>query len=112
MLKCEPNECCVSNYNASVMLAWEANMDLQFVLNAYACVIYVASYIMKTDRAMGEILMCVASEVRTQELRAQIRKVGSAFLSHRKVGAQETVCRVLSLPMKQLSRAVVFVDTV
>ena len=87
-------------------------MDLQFVLNAYACVIYVASYIMKSDRAMGEILKRLASEVRTQELRAQIRKVGSAFLSHRQVGAQETVCRVLSLPMKQLSRAVVFVDTV
>jgi len=101
----------VNNYNAAVMLAWQANMDLQFVLNAYACVMYVASYIMKTDRAMGEILKRVASEVRTQELRAQIRKVGSAFLSHREVSAQETVYRVLSLPMKQLSRAVVFVDT-
>ena len=42
------------------MLAWQANMDLQFVLNAYACVMYVASYIMKTDRAMGEILKLVA----------------------------------------------------
>ena len=58
----------MNNYNAPVMLAWQANMDLQFVLNAYACVMYVASYIMKTDRAMGEILMCIASEVRTQEL--------------------------------------------
>jgi len=108
ILKREPNEFCVNNYNAPVMLAWQANMDLRFVLNAYACVMYVASYIMKTDRAMGEILMCVASEVRTQELRAQIRKVGSAFLSHREVSVQETV---LSLPVKQLSRAVVFVDT-
>ncbi len=69
---------------------------------------YVASYIMKTDRAMGEILKRVASEVRTE---AQIRKVGSAFLSHGEVSVQETVYRVLSIPMKQLSRAVVFVDT-
>ena len=38
----------VNNYNPSVMLAWQANMDIQFVLNAYACVMYVASYIMKT----------------------------------------------------------------
>ena len=93
------------------MLAWQANMDLQFVLNEYACVMYVASYIMKTDWAMGEILKHVASEVRTQEVKAQIRKVGSAFLSHREVSVQETMYGVLSLPMKQLSRAVVLVDT-
>ena len=41
------------------MLAWQANMDIQYVLNAYACVLYVASYIMKTDRAMGELLNIV-----------------------------------------------------
>ena len=64
ILKREPNECCVNNYNAPVMLAWQANIDLQFVLNAHACVMYVASYIMKTDRAMAKILKHVASEVR------------------------------------------------
>lgn len=48
-------------------------MDLQCVLNAYACVMYVASYIMKTDRAMGEVLKRVASEVRTEELKAESR---------------------------------------
>ena len=40
-----------------------------------------------------------------------MRKVGSAFLTHRKVSAQEAVYRILSLPMKQRSKSVVFVDT-
>ena len=93
------------------MLAWQANMDIQFVLNAYACVMYVASYIMKTERSMGELLKRVVAEARTDELKKQLRKVGAAFLSHREVSAQETVYRLLSLPMKQLSRSVVFVDT-
>ena len=93
------------------MLAWQANMDLQYVLNAYACIMYVASYIMKTDRAMGVLLKHVASEARTEELKSQIKKVGSAFLTHREVSAQEAVYRLLSLPMKLLSRSVVFVDT-
>ena len=66
---------------------------------------------MKTDRAMGELLKRVASEARTEELKCQIRKVGSAFLTHREVSAQEAVYRILSLPMKQLSRSVVFIDT-
>ena len=53
----------------------------------------------------------VAAEARTDELRTQLRKVGSAFLTHREVSAQEAVYRILSLPMKQLSRSVVFVNT-
>ena len=111
VLKREPNECYINNYNPSVMLAWQANMDIQFVLNAYACVMYVASYIMKTERSMGELLKRVAAEARTDELKTQLRKVGSAFLSHREVSAQEAVYRILSLPMKQLSRSVVFINT-
>ena len=30
-LQHEPSECCINNYNPSVMLAWQANMDIQFV---------------------------------------------------------------------------------
>ena len=113
VLKREPNECNINNYNVSVILAWQTNMDLQYVLNAYACVMYmyIASYIMKTDRAMGELLRCVATKARTEELKAQMRKVGSGFLTHREVSAQEAMYRILSLPMKQLGRSVVFVDT-
>ena len=45
---------------------------------------YVASYIMKTDRAMGQLLKRAASEARTEELKQQLHacKVGSAFLTH------------------------------
>ena len=54
------------------------------------------------------LLKHAASEARTEELKSQMRKVGSAFLTQR--SAQEAVYRLLSLPMKQLSRSVVFVD--
>ena len=107
----QPKEININNYNGPVTLAWQANTDIQYVLNAYACIMYVASYIMKTDRAMGVLLKQVASEARTDELKQQMRKVGNAFLTHREVSAQEAVYRILSLPMKQLSRSVVFVDT-
>ena len=58
-----------------------------------------------------QLLRHVASKARTEELKQQFRKVGSAFLTYREVSAQEAVYRILSLPMKQLSRSVVFVDT-
>ena len=111
ILKRKPNECNINNYNAPVMLCWQANIDIQYVLNTYACVMYVASYIMKTEKAMGELLKRVAAEAATEELKFQMHKVGSAFLTHREVSAQEAAYRALSLPMKQLSRSVVFVDT-
>ena len=56
VLKHDPSECKINNYNRAMMLAWQANMGIQYVLNAYACVMYVASYIMKTERSMGELL--------------------------------------------------------
>ena len=83
LLKRQPSEININNYNGPVTLAWQANTDIQYVLNAYACIMYVASYIMKTDRAMGVLLKQVASEARTDELKQQTRKVGSAFLTHR-----------------------------
>ena len=69
------------------MLAWQTNMDIQYVLNAYA---------LKTEKSMGELLKHIAAEARTEELKIQMRKVGSAFLTHREVSAQEAVYRILS----------------
>ena len=56
------------------MLAWQANMDIQYVLNAYVCVMYVAAYIMKTEKAMGVLLKQVAAEVRTDKLQKTAKK--------------------------------------
>jgi len=69
---------------------------------------YIASYIMKTEKAMGVLLKKVAAEVRIEELRTQLKKIGGAFLDHREVSAQEVEYRLLSLLMKQLGRAMVF----
>ena len=41
----------------------------------------------------------------------KLRHLGSAFLHNREVSAQEAAYRLLSIPMKQLSRSVVFLNT-
>ena len=58
LLKREPNEQNVNNYNASVMLAWQANMDIQYVLDAYAWRCDVCSFIIHNEDR--EINGCVA----------------------------------------------------
>ena len=108
VLKRQPNEININNYNGPVMLAWQANIDIQYVLNAYACIMYVASYIMKTDRAMGVLLKQVATEARSDELKQQMAVL--SLLIEKSVH-KKAVYRILSLPMKQLSRSVIFVDT-
>ena len=55
---------------------------------------------------MGVLLKQVAAEGRTDKLKTQLKMIAAAFLNHREVSAQEVVYRLLSLPMKQLSRVV------
>ena len=64
----------------------------------------------ENEKGMGALLKHVAHENRSDDLVKQLRKVGSAFLTHREVSAQEAAYRLL-LPMRQLSRSVVFINT-
>ena len=86
-------------------------MDLQYILDPYACVMYIAAYMLKSERSMGELLKQVSKESGSEDIRTQLRRLGSVFLNHRKVSAQEAAYRILSMPLKQLSRKVVFVNT-
>ena len=40
VLKRHPNDCWVNGYNADLLRAWNANMDIQFVLDEYSCLMY------------------------------------------------------------------------
>ena len=57
---------------------------------------------------MGELLKQVSKECGSEDIRTQLRRLGSVFLNHREVSAQEAVYRILSLPLKQLSRKVMY----
>ena len=86
-------------------------MDIQFVTDAYACVMYIASYMIKNEKGMSELLKQVGKESRTEDITKQLRRLGSAFLYNREVSAQEVAYRLLCIPTKQLSRSVVFFNT-
>ena len=111
VLKRQPTEMNINNYNPAILKAWKANMDIQYILDAYACVMYVTSYMMKSERAMGELLRHVSKECSGEDIRTQLRKLGTTFLNHREVSAQEASFRILSMPMKKLSRKCVFINT-
>ena len=63
-LKRERSEVRVNSYNNSMLKAWQANMDIQYVLDAYACAAYIVSYISKGQRGMSNLLHEACEEVR------------------------------------------------
>lgn len=40
-------EICVNNYNEILMKCWEVNMDIQYIVDLYFCVVYVVFYMLK-----------------------------------------------------------------
>lgn len=75
------------------------------------CMCYVHSFIHAQEwKSMGELLKQVSKESSGQEIRSKLRLLGSVFLNYREVSAQESVYQILSLPLKQLSRNIVFIN--
>lgn len=88
-------------------------MDTQFILDPYACAVYIVSYISKGQRGMSNLLRHACEEARTSnsDIRQQVRRIENKFLSHVEVGAQEAVYIVLQMPLRHSSRGITFVNT-
>jgi len=81
-LKRNPNELRLNHYNKSCLLAWRANMDIQYVLDVYACAMYIVSYICKAQRGMSELLRVACEEAKSgnSSVKQQVRDIGISFL--------------------------------
>ncbi|KAJ8026271.1 hypothetical protein HOLleu_34067 [Holothuria leucospilota] len=109
----QPSSIWVNNYNPTLLQAWNANMDIQYVLDAYSCIMYIVSYISKAEREMGQLLKSAQEEARKGNTNAmdELRQLGSVYLNHREVSVMKSVYRITGMHMKQCSRQVVFIPT-
>lgn len=96
VLRRQPDELWTNQYNPCLLKCWNANMDIQFVLDPFSCIVYIVSYISKSEREMGMLLRQTKIEAQEGNLDAKhtLKKIGSAYLTHREVTAQEAVYRV------------------
>ena len=88
VLKRNLNDVWVNQYNKDLLHCWNANLDIQFVCDAYACVVYIISYISKAERDMGLLLKHAQNEVTTKgnlDAKQALNKLGSVFLHNREV---------------------------
>ncbi|XP_029933202.1 uncharacterized protein LOC115377530, partial [Myripristis murdjan] len=108
------NEVWVNQYSKQLLKCWNANMDISFVTDAYAVVIYIISYITKAEREIGLLLTNAQKEAKKQgnlSAKEALRKLGSVYLHNRDVCAQEAVYRLTNMHLRECSRKVVFVPT-
>ncbi|KAG2193591.1 hypothetical protein INT47_007394 [Mucor saturninus] len=55
MLKRNVNEILINNYNPLILKMHRANIDLQFILGAYACCIHIVNYINKSNKTKNNL---------------------------------------------------------
>ena len=112
-LKRNPNELRINNYNAACLGAWRANMDIQFVLDVYACAVHIVNYISKAQKGMSELLQETCTEARkgNSSIKQQVRDIGIKFVNNVEISAEEAVYIVLQLPVRKASRQIIFINT-
>ncbi|XP_058494640.1 uncharacterized protein LOC131465769 [Solea solea] len=113
VLKRQPNEVWINQYSKPLLKCWNANLDIQYVVDAYACIVYIISYISKAEREMGLLLANAQKEASKGNVSAKqaLKNLGSVYLHNRDVCAQEAVYRLTNMHLRENSRNVVFVPT-
>ena len=112
-LRRTPNDIRVNSYMKNLLSAWRANHDIQYVLDAYACAMYIVAYISKAQRGMSLLLDQACREARetSSDIRKQVRHIGNKFLSCVEISAQEAAYLLLQIPLTKATRQVQFINT-
>ena len=112
-LKRESNAVHVNAYNRDILELWKANMDIQFILDPYACLAYIINYINKSDRGLSKLLRDINGNIKEDEtLFQRLKKITSAFVNASEISAQEVVYQLLGKTMSSCSRDTIYVSSV
>ena len=95
-LKRSPSEIRINNYNTHLLQAWQANMDIQYALDPYACATYILSYITNGQRGMSRLLEKAFEGAKTgnKDIANRVRHIGNKFLNAVEISAQNFACQI------------------
>ena len=63
-LKRKLEEIYLNNYMKDLVHVWNANHDIQYVLDPYSCVVYICDYLTKNNKGMSKLLEQAAKEAK------------------------------------------------
>lgn len=79
----------VNYFNAKVLKAWNASLDIQFLLDPYTCATYIVSYISKSQRGVSAMFDKTSLEAAegNMDIKRQVRRIRNKFLNFIEVSA-------------------------
>ena len=71
----------LNNYMKDLVHVWNANHDIQYVLDQYSCVVYICDYLTKNNKGMSKLLEQAAKEAKqgNMYLKKSVRHIGNKF---------------------------------
>ena len=111
--KRKPNALRVNPYMKGMLAVIRANHDVQYPLNVYALVCYVADYLLKSQKGLSATLEQACMDVLEGDMRLkqQIRHIGYKLLSTIETSAPEACYYIMQIPFTRCSVEVVFIPT-
>lgn len=104
----------INAYNKEILNLFEANMDIQFVLNEYAVATYIINYINKSETGLTKLLREAAQDTREKNNlnhRGRLRHISNVLSNGTLISAQEAAFKNLSLPMLRNNGVTIFTNT-
>lgn len=103
----------VNPYCKKIFVCMQSNMDIQFILDPYACVNYIVEYINKPARGISRLLRTCVENLRAGDsgIRHQLKCVCNCFYNGSEVCAQEAAWCRCGLLMSVCSVGVEFINT-
>ena len=103
----------INSYMKGMLSGWQANHDIQHVLEAYSCVVYICDYMTKSAKGMSELLSkaCEEAKAGNMNLKQSVCHMGNKFLNAVETSEQECCWDLLELPMTKSSVKVEFIST-
>ena len=83
----------INNYNREMLVAWNANMDIQVAFDPYAVISYIANYMMKDENSTTPFLRETLKRTAKLNVKEKLKALKEAFLTHRQVGPQKQSTR-------------------
>ena len=113
LLRRDIDETRVNNYNPEWALAWNANHDLQPVLDFFAVITYVTDYWSKPDEGITKFLREAAAMLKSEPDKKKIcQQMANTFLSHRQMGEVEAYYKIFpNLTLKYSSMDTIFIPS-
>ena len=109
-----PSEVAINAYCPMILYLWNANIDIQFILNVYEVTRYITSYMSKVNKGMSDLLRNVNKDIEKGNFSSQLdmfKSLGSKFVRATELSAQEIVLLLLSLKSYYSTRKVCFINT-